>query len=150
LVCQWVEPLANPTEEVRRDLETVDWLFVRNLEIGQLLAASELMGGDTFSAFWFRHPSGQGFITLNNETNFVQRPQVTLNRYVKLQKKARYRVILWDLIDDPVVLAEGEGAALEGRTLTAALAPGEVKVLAFVKEDEARKLLSAGASPEDG
>ena len=150
LVCQWVGPVPNSGEEVRRDLETVDWLFIRNLEIGLLLADSELLGGYTFSALWFKHPSGQGFITLNNETNFIQRPSVVFNRYLELSKKvgkARCRVILWDLTGNPMVLAEGKGAVLAGQTFRAALAPGQVKVLALVKEDTARRLLAAAGRP---
>ncbi|MCL5097297.1 MAG: hypothetical protein M1608_07185 [Candidatus Omnitrophica bacterium] len=84
------------------------------------------------------------FLDFYADTNFILRPRVALDRYIKLDKDQHYQVLLWSLTGEPVALVAGLGEEMDRRVFEPALAPGEVKVMTFVKDATATKLLAAG------
>jgi hypothetical protein len=55
------------------------------------------------------------------------------------------RAVLWDLVSDPQILGAGRSDELAARTFRVALAPGTVKIVAYVPEEVAEEL----AAPSD-
>lgn len=144
LPCPWVDRPADLTPEKAADWDVTDWMFARNRLIAALIADSQPMGGDTFTAMWYRHADDMAFIVLSNDTDRVSRRKVTLSRLLELPTGREYRAVLWDPVGAAIVLGDGNGSQIGDRALGAVLKPGETKIIAYVPHPVAAELLRAG------